>query len=106
MMHRLREALGIDQHVSTFGKFRYYRAVAERLAELIEPSIPADPGEAGLASVDAFIRDHIEKPIDRDALLELADEMENDTCYLSDFDHRVVTSFARRIREILNQKRR
>ena len=46
-----------------------------RLADLIEPSIPADPGEAGLACVDAFIREHTEKPVDRDALLALADEI-------------------------------
>ena len=47
-----------------------------RLADLIEPSIPADPGEAGLACVDAFIREHTEKPVDREALLALADEIE------------------------------
>ncbi|MDM8162430.1 hypothetical protein [Collinsella intestinalis] len=55
---------------------RTYSEVAGRLADLIEPSIPADPGEAGLACVDAFIREHTEKPVDRDALLALADEME------------------------------
>ena len=48
------------------------------LADLIEPSIPADPGEAGLACVDAFIREHTEKPVDRDALLELSDGLEAD----------------------------
>lgn len=37
MMHRLRIALGIGHEVSAYGKFRYYRAVAERLADLIEP---------------------------------------------------------------------
>ena len=62
------------------------------LADLIEPSIPADPGEAGLACVDAFIREMrhsteeergeysamLKKmsvelhPVDRDALLALA----------------------------------
>ena len=47
-----------------------------RLADLIEPSIPADPGEAGLASVDGFIRERTEKTVDRDALLALADEMD------------------------------
>lgn len=50
--------------------------ITERLADLIEPSIPADPGEAGLASVEGFIRERTEKPVDRDALLELADEIE------------------------------
>ena len=49
-----------------------------RLADLIEPSIPADPGEAGLACVDAFIREHTEKPVDRDALLALAKELSGD----------------------------
>ena len=53
----------------------------DRLADLIEPSIPADPGEAGLACVDAFIREHTEKPVDRDALLALADELEEDACW-------------------------
>lgn len=37
MMHRLREALEIDRSASGYGKFRYYRTVAERLADLIEP---------------------------------------------------------------------
>ena len=48
---------------------------AGRLADLIEPSIPADPGEAGLACVDAFIRERTEKPVDREALLALAEEL-------------------------------
>lgn len=67
-----------------------------RLADLIEPNIPKDPGEAGLASVDGFIREMrhstkeeqdeynamLEKmsvelhPVDRDALLKLADEID------------------------------
>ena len=46
-----------------------------RLADLIEPSIPADPGEAGLACVDAFIREHTEKPVDRDTPQKVAEEM-------------------------------
>ena len=37
MMHRLREALEIDRSASEYGKFRYYRTVAERLADLIDP---------------------------------------------------------------------
>ena len=45
------------------------------LADLIEPSIPADPGEAGLACVDAFIREHTEKTVDRDTPQKAADEM-------------------------------
>lgn len=50
------------------------------LADLIEPSIPVDPGEAGLACVDAFIREHTEKPVDRDALLAVADELSEVRC--------------------------
>ena len=71
-----------------------------RLADLIEPSIPADPGEAGLACVDAFIREHTEKPVDRDALLALADDIDKQTdgsmfdAWLEDGHY-----IARRIRE-------
>ena len=49
-----------------------------RLADLIEPSIPADPGEAGLACVDAFIREHTEKPVDRDTPQKVAEEVFGD----------------------------
>lgn len=45
MMHRLRIALGIGHEVSAYGKFRYYRAVAERLANLIEPEPERTCGE-------------------------------------------------------------
>ena len=38
---------------------------------------------------------------DRDALLELADEMENNTWYETGFDHHIAVRFARRIREAL-----
>ena len=64
------DALGIKGYEDWIG-------IAHRLADLIEPSIPADPGEAGLACVDAFIREHTENPVDRDALLALADEMDS-----------------------------
>lgn len=37
MLHRLFDQLGMDPHVKTFGKFRYYKALALRLADLIEP---------------------------------------------------------------------
>ena len=66
------------------------------LADLIEPSIPSDPGEAGLASVEGFIGEMrhstkeeqdlydgmLEKmsveihPVDRDALLRLAKSLD------------------------------
>ena len=93
------------------------------LADLIEPSIPADPGEAGLARVDAFIREMrhsteeergehgamLKKmsvelhPVDRDALLALADKMGR---YASlrkshgmDVDTMAVMAWVHRIRE-------
>lgn len=80
------------------------RRAFNRLADLIEPSIPMDPGEAGLACVDAFIREHTEKPVDRDALMELADEMENNTWYETGFDRQIAVRFARRIREALGME--
>ena len=79
-----------------------------RLADLIEPSIPVDPGEAGLTCVDAFIRAHTEKPVDRDALLALADEMYG---RLDEYDVELhggiymaneMRKYARRIREACN----
>ena len=42
-----------------------------------------------------------QKTCDRDALLALADEMENDTWYETGFDHHIAVRFARRIREAL-----
>lgn len=41
----------------------------------IGTGIPVDPGEAGLASVDGFIRERTGKPVDHGALLALAEEM-------------------------------
>ena len=84
----------------------WFERMCSRLADLIEPSIPADPGEAGLACVDAFIREHTEKPVDRDALLELADDMD---AYTKCDDERCgemmppkdIHDYARRIREAL-----
>ena len=40
-------------------------------------------------------------PFDRDALLALADEMENNTWYETGFDRHIAVRFARRIREAL-----
>lgn len=114
MCDRIKEAGNYDIAFST----------ASVLADLIEPSIPADPGEAGLACVDAFIREMrhstkeeqneynamLEKmsvemyPVDRDALLELADEMEVDGAgALDDGDwcKPLLVEYARRIREAL-----
>lgn len=100
------------------------------LADLIEPSIPADHGEAGLASVNGFIREmrHSTKeeqneygamlkkmsvelhPVDRDALLELADALSGDYRYegnsiaakqVVDVFNREHHEFARRIREAI-----
>lgn len=74
----------------------YYQALWG-FAVLIQPSIPADPGEAGLACVDAFIREHTEKPVDLVALLALADEMDE----LCGPWHDCGKHYARRIREAL-----
>ena len=52
-----------------------FQGLLGRLADLVEPSIPADPGEAGLACVDAFIREHTEKPVDRDTPQKVAEEV-------------------------------
>lgn len=82
-----------------------WREVYLHLADLIEPSIPADPGEAGLACVDAFIREHTEKPVDRDALLELAREMKfkakESEAYFAGVYPGEVVEYADRIREAL-----
>ena len=80
---------------------RTYSEVAGRLAGLIEPSIPMDPGEAGLACVDAFIREHTEKPVDRDALLALAEEFEGEGLDGWASGPINVGEYARRIREAL-----
>ena len=97
----------------------------KELSMIIEPSIPSDPGEAGLMCVDAFIREMrhsteeergeysvmLKKmsvelhPVDRDALLALADEL--DRLGLRGFSRGWsrgavnVGCFARRIREAL-----
>lgn len=105
-----------------------------RLADLIEPSMPSGPGDAGLASVDGFIREMrhstkeeqneysamLEKmsvemhPVDRDALLELAEELDKEAEHreLSCFDRsvaivgtRYVREVSRRIREALGAER-
>ena len=76
-----------------------HRRLAAELADLIEPSIPADPGEAGLACVDAFIREHTEKPVDRDALLALADEMKSELDECED-EHEIVGKLQYRIDRI------
>ena len=117
------DALGIEGYADWVG-------IAHRLADLIEPSIPKDPGKAGLACVDAFIREMrhsteeergeysamLKKmsvelhPVDRDALLALADEMEEfgnlpvkhpgiRVLHNDDFSREL--GYARRIREAL-----
>lgn len=102
LLNTLKLATGVDGT---------WRNVLLRLAGLIEPSIPADPGEAGLTCVDAFIREHTEKPVDRDALLKLADEIDrksNDGTVNPDPMRPLATSldlfgYARRIREIVGE---
>ena len=114
----------------TFGleatsRYGYDSGDVLRLADLIEPSIPKDPGKAGLACVDAFIREMrhsteeergeysamLKKmsvelhPVDRDALLALADEMDKWALICDHYDRQVspldVAKYARRIREAL-----
>lgn len=99
-----------------------FQGLLGRLADLIEPSIPSGPGDAGLASVDGFIREMrhstkeeqneysvmLEKmsvemhPVDRDALLALADELEQETGSVCGV---CMGSTARRIREALGVER-
>ena len=88
----------------------WFERMCSRLADLIEPIIPADPGEAGLACVDAFIREHTEKPVERDALLALTEEMD---AYTKCDDERCgemmppkdIHDYARRIREAMGETR-
>ena len=101
---RLRKAIGLKEFAEVLG-FNWtddsdwvWNDVSNLVADLIEPhsTIPTDPGEAGLASVEGFIREMrhsteeeqseyrtmLEKksvelhPVDREALLALADELE------------------------------
>lgn len=86
----------IVQHACGIADMNTNREKLDRLADLIDPTIPADPGETGLASVEGFIGEMrhstkeeqdaysamLEKmsvelhPVDRDALLSLADEID------------------------------
>ena len=85
------DALGIEGYEDWVG-------IAHRLADLIEPVermclyYDADTNHCGCYDT---------RLIDRDALLVLADEMENDTWYETGFDHHIAVRFARRIREAL-----
>ena len=67
------------------------------LADLIEPptQCPYYHSDRHYCSI------HDVPAIDRDALLALADEMENNTWYETGFDHHIAVRFARRIREAL-----
>ena len=75
-----------------------HRRLAAELADLIEPVermclyYDADTNHCGCYDT---------RLIDRDALLVLADEMENNTWYETGFDHHIAVRFARRIREAL-----
>lgn len=107
---RLRKTIGLTEFAEALG-FDWaddsdwgWKDVSNLVADLIEPIIPADPGEAGLASVDAFIRERTEKPVDREALLKLADEIEFDGAgSLDDGDwcKPLLIEYAHRIREAL-----
>ena len=91
MCYRIREAGNYDIAFNT----------TSVLADLIDPSVPSDPGEAGLACVDAFIREHTEKPVDREALLALADELDERHRWCCGGDAVHAKDCAERIREAL-----
>ena len=123
MMHRLREALEIDRSASEYGKFRYYRTVADRLADLIEPSCDHDtpqkvteemfgkmrhPTKEEADAYDAMLKSKSVEihPVDRDALLALADEIKNDTSRVDELQLGIygscyLSGIARRIRKAL-----
>lgn len=105
----------------------------ERLADLIDPdsTIPTDPGEAAIASVEGFIREMrhsteeeqneygtmLKKmsvelyPVDRDALLELADEIDANVDRLLEDSSLIVEvlglmrCYSNRIRKVLGETR-
>lgn len=81
------------------------RATLVQLADLIGTGIPVDPGEAGLASVDGFIRERTGKPVDRDALLELADDLDHAGANVENVAYidQTLHDAARRIRETLGR---
>lgn len=68
-----------------------YEELHARLADLIDPDTTTDTTKTP----------ELTTKCDRDALLALADEMENDTWYETGFDHLIAVRFARRIREAL-----
>ena len=115
------------ERIKSAGDYDIAYSTRSVLADLIEPysTIPTDPGEAGLASVEGFIREMrhsteeeqdayeamLEKksvelhPVDRDALLELADEMKEKVLVYDRLGLRVptrdVTRYADRICDAL-----
>lgn len=107
MLGAIAEAVGL--HYAPY--FFDAASLRDRLADLIWTGIPVDPGEAGLASVDGFIRERTGKPVDRDvlpvdrdALLALADELDESLAWM-DGDELVAVlesslrDVSRRIRE-------
>ena len=81
MLHRLTDAIGFDRSVSSGGKYRYYRELSCRLADLIEPTETAKciaevkiDGEELHECVNQAVREI--SGIDRDALLKIADDMD------------------------------
>ena len=86
MLHRLTDAIGFDRSVSSYGKYRYYREFACRLADLIEPTDTAEciaevkvDGEELRGYVMQAAREL--RCIDREALLKLADDCDR-ACYI------------------------
>ena len=79
-----------------------FQGLLGRLADLIEPSGSGQNRDTNRDTVPKESPAVQKAPeCDRDALLALADEMENDTWYETGFDRRIAVRFARRIREAL-----
>lgn len=114
--HEIGEAVGVNCHGGLCNGCA--SEAAQLLADLIEPPVRSSKDIRAEASrldwydlapkadIQALwdLADQVDAacaPIDREALLKLADEMENDTWYESSFDHQMATRFAHRIREIL-----
>lgn len=124
--NRLRKAIGLTEFAEVLG-FNWtddrdwvWNDVSNFVADLIEPTMPSDPGEAGLTLVEGFIGEmrHSTKeeqdeynamlgkmsvelhPVDRDALLRIAEDLDYEG--MGGWADTVnVGSYARRIREAL-----
>lgn len=95
-------ACGMDTARMSGNFHEYTEQLCMRLADLIEPAPSCelwDAGEQECYSVRTV------KPVDRDALLALADEMDMDAGCNAYVDDYVVNDYARRIRDALGVER-